>query len=178
MGVKKCHCCHIRSDHTFDIPVCLLHRCCQQHDTRQEYTLWWWFTGMRIKCPALMKNNFLTNQVAAARRSSVLTWPCMRVLVVEPEIDWHASMRAMESLAIPFEQPAQSDWAIHRGKHRFLKPAYANCINRLNPSQVGMQGKEQIKKQSKRRKKERKRFCLEEETAKALHRAVILQTWP
>lgn len=42
---------------------------------------------MRVKCPALMRSNFLTYQEAAARRSSVLTWPCMRVLVVEPEID-------------------------------------------------------------------------------------------
>lgn len=36
-----------------------------------------------------------------------------------------------------------------RGKHRFLKPAYANCINRLNTSQVEMQGEAEIKKQSK-----------------------------
>lgn len=70
-------------------------------------------------------------------------------------------MRAMESLAIPFEQPAHSDRAIHRGEHRFLKPAYANCINRFNPSQVEMHRKEEIKKQSKRKKtrpKKNKKF--------------------
>lgn len=139
---------------------------------------------MRIKCPALLKNPLLTNQVAGwhrrddpARRSSVLTWPCMRVLVVEPEIDWHASTRAMESLAIPFEQPAHSDWAIHRGKHRFLKPAYANCINRLNPSQVEIQGrKEQIKRQSRWRKIED--FVSSKKHPKLLHHAVFLQIWP
>lgn len=62
-------------------------------------------------------------------------------------------MRAMESLAIPFEQPAHSDCAIHRGK-----PAYANGINRLNPPQVEMQGKEQIKKLSKSRKNRERDF--------------------
>lgn len=137
-----------------------------------EYTLRWCFRGMRIKCPALLKNPLLTNQVARwhrgddpARRSSVLTWPCMRVLVVEPEIDWRASTRAMESLAIPFEQPAQSDWAIHKGKHRFLKPAYANCINRLNPSQVEMHWKG-TDKETEQEEKKNKRLCFKQQIIK------------
>lgn len=33
-----------------------LHRRCQQRDTRLEYTLRWWFAGLRIRCPALLKN--------------------------------------------------------------------------------------------------------------------------
>lgn len=35
--------------------------CCQQHDMRLGYTLQWWFIGMRIKCPALLKTTLLTN---------------------------------------------------------------------------------------------------------------------
>lgn len=84
----------------------------------------------------------------------VHTWPCLSVLVVEPEIDRHASMRAMESLAIPFEQPAHSDWAAHRGKQRFTKPAYANSINRFKPAHIEIQGRN-LEKESKRDNKKK-----------------------
>lgn len=132
--------------------------CCQQLDRRQGYTLQWWFIGTRIKCSGLLKNTLLTNHAAGwrckgnpAHRSSVLTWPCMRALVVVPEIDWHASMRATESLAIPFEHQAHTDRAIHWSKHRFPKAAYANRINRLCTSQVQMQKREHIRKEHKTR---------------------------
>lgn len=155
MGVRKCHCNHIRS-HVWCPSTCPPSvQCCQQRDMRLEYIHFcdgsYCRHDEKVPCP------LLTNQAACwhrradpACRSSVLTWPS---LAAEPEIDWHASMRATESLAIPFEQPAHSDWAIHRGKQRFMKPAYANCINRLNPSQVEMQGKGTDKETPKEERK-------------------------
>lgn len=106
----------------------------------------------------------------------VHTWPCLSVLVVEPEIDRHASMRAMESLAIPFEQPAHSDWAAHRGKQRFTKPAYANSINRFKPALIEIQGRN-LEKESKRDKKKKteRDILFGGEKGTALHYAVILQ---
>lgn len=71
-------------------------------------------------------------------------------------------MRAMESLAIPFEQPAHSHWAIHRGKHRFLKRAYANVHKQVHPI-LGRNAREGRDKEAKREEERRgKRFSLGE----------------
>lgn len=126
----------------------------------------------KVPCPLL--NNQVTCWLCRADplcRSSVLTWPS---LVVKPEIDWHASMRAMESLAIPFEKPAHSDWAIHRGKQRFLKPAYANCFGWTHPRFNAREGAD--KETQKEERKQRKRLFLKQKTTKAFHHRIILQT--
>lgn len=69
-----------------------------------------------------------------ASPSSDFACPCMRVLVEEPEIDWHASMRAVESLAIPFEQTVHCDCAMHRGVQTYGASLCKYCINSSHSS--------------------------------------------
>lgn len=175
-GAKKCHCCHIRSDHMFDTPVCLLYGWSAVSSVTRGYTSVR-FTGSRgLSTLPCWKITPLIDQVVGWRRTAtpahgrwVLTWPCLRV----SRWAWNRLTRVNEGNGVI----SYSFWTASSlglrdtrgGGHRFMMPDYANSINRFKPSQVEIQGKEHIKREKKTEKEEKK-------TAWALHHAVVLQT--